>query len=85
MKKARIALIIAGIAVVMLSLLYVVATGRNFSPAASTAVLVISMCCLEAAAILRVVDDRRSGKSVTAGVVIAVAIAVMAISALIEG
>lgn len=85
MKKARIALIAAAIAVVMLSILYVVATGAVFGPVASTAVLVVSMCCLEAAAVLRIVDDHRSGRPVTAGVIFAVAIAVMAISALIEG
>ena len=85
MKKARIALLPAGIAVVVLPLVYTMITDTFLGPVAANVVLIVSMCCLEAAAVLRIVDDRRSGRPVTTGVIFAVAIAVMAISALMEG
>lgn len=85
MKKARITLLTAGIAVIGLPLMYSMLSGNYLGPVAAKVALIVSVCCLEAAAVLRIVDDRRSGRSIANGVIFAVAIAVMAISAFMGG
>ncbi len=85
MKKARIALIAAGVAVILLAILYVTATGTVFSPLASKLILSLSICLIESAAVIRIIDDHKSGKPLTTGIIIAVVIAAIAVGGLIEG
>ena len=85
MKKARIALIAAGVAVILLAILYVTATGTVFSPLAAKLIMTLSFCLIEAAAVIRIIDDHKSGKPLTTGIIIAAAIAIIAISGFGEG
>lgn len=84
MKKARIALIAAGVAVILLAILYVTATGTVFSPLASKLIMALSFCLIETAAIMRIIDDCRSGKPLTTGIILAAAIAIAGVGGLIE-
>lgn len=85
MRKARVALIASSVAVVLLAILYVTASGAEFSPLAAKGIMTFSCCLLEAAAVLRIIDDRRSGRPLTAGIIFAAVIAVVAVSGLMEG
>jgi len=83
MRKARIALIAASVAIVLLTILYVTATGTYLGPAATKLIMLSSLAMMEASAVLRIIDDRRSGRPVTAGVVFAVMIVVIAVSGIV--
>lgn len=85
MKKARIALMAAGVAVVLLAILFVTATGTVFSPLASHLIIGLSFCLIEASAILRIIDDHKAGKPVTTGIIVAVAVAAIFIGGFFEG